>query len=57
MAANTGRMGHKDLVVWQKGMVFVNQVIDVAENLETTRRYFEPSYKDLENAVDLLIKE
>jgi len=40
MAADQGRMGHKDLIVWQKSMVFVNQVIDLVENLETIRKHY-----------------
>ena len=35
-----GRMAHKDLIVWQKSMEFANQVIDLAENLETSRKHY-----------------
>jgi four helix bundle protein len=40
MAVDEGRMAHKDLVVWQKSMVFVNQVIDLIENLDTSRKHY-----------------
>ena len=33
-------MAHKDLVVWQKSMDFVNQVIDLAETLDTSRKHY-----------------
>ena len=50
MATNNGRMGHKDLIVWQKSMVFANEVIDVVENLETTRKHYR-LIEQLESAV------
>ena len=40
IAKNEGRMAHKDLVVWQKSMDFVNQVIDLAETLDTSRKHY-----------------
>ena len=40
MVSDSGRMAHKDLIVWQKSMKFANQVIDLAENLETNRKHF-----------------
>jgi four helix bundle protein len=40
MQANNGRMGHKDLIVWQKSMVFVNHVTDIVENLDTPRKHY-----------------
>ena len=33
-------MAHKDLIVWQKSMEFANQVIDLAETLETSRKHY-----------------
>jgi hypothetical protein len=35
MTGNQGQMAHKDLIVWQKSMVFANQVIDLVDQLET----------------------
>ena len=50
MAADQGRMGHKDLIVWQKSMAFANEVIDIVENLETERKHFR-LIEQLESAV------
>jgi four helix bundle protein len=45
-----GRMAHKDLIVWQKSMQFVNQVIDLVDQLDTPRRHFR-LIEQLESAV------
>jgi len=31
---------YKDLVVWQKSLLFADQVIDVMDNLETSRKHY-----------------
>ena len=40
MTGNQGQMAHKDLIVWQKSMVFANQVIDLVDQLETSRKHY-----------------
>ena len=34
------KFAFKDLKVWQKGLYFANDVIDLTENLNTTRKHF-----------------
>ena len=34
------QMAYKDLLVWQRGMKYANQVIDVIDTLETSRRHY-----------------
>jgi len=36
----SNQLSFKDLVVWQKSIVFANRIIDIAENLATTKRHF-----------------
>jgi len=38
--AEDGRAAYKELVVWQKSMEFANEVIGVAEQVETDRKHF-----------------
>jgi len=40
MAADEGRMAHKDLIVWQKSMAFANNVIDLVDKLDTSRKHY-----------------
>jgi len=40
MKLREGQLAHKDLIVWQKSMVFANDVIDLIEQLETSRHHF-----------------
>jgi len=40
MGSREGQLAHKDLIVWQKSMVFANDVIDLIEQLETSRHHF-----------------
>ena len=40
MGTSEGQLAHKDLIVWQKSMVFANDVIDLVEQLETGRNHF-----------------
>lgn len=37
---NSGKAAYKDLLVWQKSMVFANAVIDLAEQLDSDRKHF-----------------
>ena len=50
MAVNQGQMAHKDLIVWQKSMQFADQVIDLAERLDTNRNHYR-LIEQLESAV------
>jgi four helix bundle protein len=34
------KFAYKDLIVWQKSIEFASKVIDLAENLETTRKQY-----------------
>ena len=40
MGSREGQLAHKDLIVWQKSMVFANDVINLIEQLETSRHHF-----------------
>lgn len=44
------RMSYKDLLVWQKGMIFVNRVIDIIDTLDTPRKHYR-LIEQLESAV------
>ncbi|MHB8132787.1 MAG: four helix bundle protein [Anaerolineaceae bacterium] len=37
---NIASLSYKDLLVWQKSLEFANKVIDITENLQTTRSHF-----------------
>jgi four helix bundle protein len=37
---STNQLSFKDLIVWQKSLLFANKIIDIAENLATTKRHF-----------------
>ena len=37
---DVNRMAYKDLLVWQKGMLFVNRVIDIIDILDTPRKHY-----------------
>ena len=50
MTSNSGQMAHKDLIVWQKSMQFVDQVIDLVDKLETNRKHYR-LIEQLESAV------
>jgi four helix bundle protein len=50
MAVDEGQMAHKDLIVWQKSMQFANQVIDLVDQLGTSRKHFR-LIEQLESAV------
>lgn len=38
--AEEGRAAFRDLVVWQRSMEFANEVIGVAEHVETDRKHY-----------------
>jgi len=44
------KFAYKDLIVWQKSIEFASKVIDLAENLETTRKHYR-LIEQLESAV------
>jgi len=50
MGENNNQSSYKDLVVWQKGMAFANDVIQVIEHLETDRKHYR-MIEQLEAAV------
>lgn len=50
MVSNQGQMAHKDLIVWQKSMLFANEVIGLVDNLETSRNHYR-LIDQLESAV------
>ncbi len=37
---SSNQLSFKDLIVWQKSIIFANKIIDIAENLATTKRHF-----------------
>jgi len=41
---------YKDLMVWQKSLTFADQVIELIEHIETTRKHFR-LFEQLESAV------
>jgi four helix bundle protein len=45
-----GRSSYKDLQVWQKSMVFANEVIEIIDELETSRKHYR-LFEQLESAV------
>ena len=45
-----GHSSYKDLIVWQKSMVFVDQVIQLIDELETSRKHYR-LFEQLEAAV------
>jgi len=36
----TQTSSYKNLIVWQKSMIFANQVIDITEQLDTNRKHY-----------------
>ena len=50
MGETNNQSSYKDLVVWQKGMAFANDVIQVIEHLETDRKHYR-MIEQLEAAV------
>jgi hypothetical protein len=44
------RAAYKDLLVWQKGMEFANQVIQLIDSLDTPRKHYR-LLEQLESAV------
>ena len=40
MGENNNQSSYKDLLVWQKGMAFANDVLQVIEHLETDRKHY-----------------
>ena len=36
----TGKASYKDLLVWQKSMIFANAVIDLTERLDSERKHY-----------------
>lgn len=50
MGENNNQSSYKDLLVWQKGMAFANDVIQVIEHLETDRKHYR-MIEQLEAAV------
>lgn len=50
MIKDEGRSAYKDLLVWQKSMVFADQVIELIDQLDTTRKHYR-LFEQLEAAV------
>ena len=40
MEEKDSRSSYKDLIVWQKGMLLANDVIDLVDHLETDRKHY-----------------
>jgi len=49
MANNQEQSRYKDLLVWQKSLALVDQVIELIDNLETSRKHYR-LYDQLESA-------
>jgi len=45
-----GQSSYKDLKVWQKSMVFANEVIEIIDELDTPRKHYR-LFEQLESAV------
>ncbi len=45
-----GRSSYKDLMVWQKSMLFATDVIEIIDELETPRKHYR-LFEQLESAV------
>ena len=50
MKERTEQVAYKDLMVWQKSMLFVNQVIQIIDEMDTPRKHFR-LVEQLESAV------
>ena len=50
MAKSEEHSRYKDLIVWQKSLAFADQVIDLIDNLETSRKHYR-LLEQLESAV------
>ena len=45
-----GQSSYKDLMVWQKSMVFANEVIEIIDELDTPRKHYR-LFEQLESCV------
>jgi four helix bundle protein len=50
MEKNQKNSRYKDLLVWQKSLAFADQVLDLVDNIETSRRHYR-LFEQLEAAV------
>jgi four helix bundle protein len=50
MTEQNEQVAYKELLVWQKSMLFVNQVIQIIDEMETPRKHFR-LIEQLESAV------